>query len=286
MSDVVIQNNTLHNSAGELIYVGGAGCTIDDPNLSDTNCNGKPSHNNITISGNTIYGCGSFVAQGDCIDVKAAITNLTIAQNNITNSLADSDFRAIVIQGIQTDGTNQNIVVERNYIHDLGGVDDAAIAIVNSWGTPNGVTIRNNIIDTVKGGHGIKVYGTQSRGVKVFSNTIYNASGYCIDSDSGSTLEVRNNACLSTNGRGNQTALSGNITSTNNAYSVSWGGICTNCVSGVTEGAFTDVLHSDFALVKGSPLVDMGASLVTFDIDYSGITRPQGSAWDIGAYER
>ena len=106
-STITIQNNTIHNSGGELIYVGGAGCAVNDSNLSDTNCNGKPSHSGITISGNTMYGCGSWASQGDCIDMKGGLTNVTISRNDISNTLADNNYRAIVGQGIQTDGTNQ-----------------------------------------------------------------------------------------------------------------------------------------------------------------------------------
>ncbi|MBX3308140.1 MAG: right-handed parallel beta-helix repeat-containing protein [Nitrospira sp.] len=282
-ANITIQNNTIHDSVGELIYVGGAGCSTTNSALSSTSCNGVPSHSNISILNNTLTNCGSRASQGDCIDMKGGLANVTIRGNNISN--AGAVARAIVGQGTQTNGTNQNIIIERNYIHDLPDVDDAAIAVVNSWGTPNGYMIRNNIIDTVNGGGAIHVYGTQSAGVKVFNNTIYNASGSCISSDSGSTLEVRNNACLSNNSGGNQTALAGSTTSTNNAYSGSWGGTCTNCVPGLSTIAFKNSTGGDFTLVSGSLLTDVGASVTSFSDDYIGTSRPQGTSWDIGAYE-
>jgi hypothetical protein len=283
-SAITIQNNTIHNSVGELIYVGGAGCAINDANLSDTNCNGKPSHSGITISGNTMYGCGSWASQGDCIDMKGGLTNVTISRNNISNTLADNDNRAIVGQGIQTDGTNQNILIERNYIHDLGGVDDAAIAVVNSWGTPNGYTIRNNIIDTVTGRTAVHIYGTQSAGVELYNNTIYNAGGFCLSSVSG-TITVKNNVCFSNNAGGAQVSLSGTITSTHNAYGGTWSAACTSCVSGVTSAAFTNAAGGDFSIPTTSALKDVGTTIATFANDYAGTSRPQGAAWDIGAYE-
>ena len=282
-SSITIQNNNIHDSVGELIYLGGAGCAIDDANLSDTNCNGKPSHSNINVLNNLLYNCGSFAPQGDCIDMKGALTNVTIRGNDISTSGAVS--RAIVTQGIQTDGTNQNNLIERNYIHHHTSIDGAAITIVNTWGTPNGVTVRNNIIDTITGGAGIQVSGTQSAGVKLFNNTIYNASGFCMFSDTGSTVEVRNNACLSNNGGGAQTSLSGTITESHNAYSGSWGGTCTSCVSALTSGAFTDVVNGIFTLTGGSVLKDKGITIATFSNDFAGTFRPQGAAWDIGAYE-
>jgi hypothetical protein len=282
-SNITIQNNNIHDSVGELIYLGGAGCSQNDANLSNTSCNGKPSHNNISILNNTLKNCGSFASQGDCIDMKGGLTNVTIRGNDIANSGAVT--RAIVGQGIQTDGTNQNILIERNYIHNHTSIEDAAIAIVNSWGTPNGYTVRNNIIATITSGAGIHVYGTQSTGVKLFNNTIYNASGSCMSSNSGSTVEVRNNACLSNNGGGAQTSLSGTITSTNNAFSGTWGGTCTSCVAGLSTNAFTNLAGGDFSVPSGSALRNLGMTLTSFSDDHIGTSRPQDSGWDIGARE-
>ena len=40
-----------------------------------------------------------------------------------------------------------------------------------------------------------------------------------------------------------------------------------------------------FALTEGSPAIDNGLTLTTIKIDFNGTTRPQGRAYDIGAYE-
>jgi len=71
-----------------------------------------------------------------------------------------------------------------------------------------------------------------------------------------------------------------------NAYSNAWGGSCTSCVSGLTSGAFTNVGSHDFTLPANSALLDVGATIGSFSNDFVNTTRPQGSAWDIGAYER
>jgi hypothetical protein len=282
-SNITIQNNNMHDSVGELIYFGGAACSQNDADLSDTFCNGKPSHSNISVLNNTITNCGIFGEEGDCIDLKGALTNVTIRGNDISNSGAVT--RAIVGQGIQTDGTDQNILIERNYIHDHTSIDDGAIAIVNSWGTPNGYTVRNNIIDTITSGVGIRIYGSQSIGVKLLNNTIYNATGFCLSFNPGSTVEVRNNVCLNNNGGGAQTLLSGTITESHNAHSNTWGGTCTSCISGLTNDAFTNAVGGSFTLVQRSLLINAGATLSSFSNDFLGTARPQGASWDIGAYE-
>ena len=42
----------------------------------------------------------------------------------------------------------------------------------------------------------------------------------------------------------------------------------------------------DFRLQSTSPAIDKGVTLTEFNTDFDGKTRPIGSAWDIGAYER
>jgi len=39
------------------------------------------------------------------------------------------------------------------------------------------------------------------------------------------------------------------------------------------------------ALLHGSPAIDAGETVVDFNTDQRGVPRPQGTAWDIGAYE-
>src|SRR5206468_3649646 len=197
MSGLVIQDNVLHDSRGELLYLGGAGCRdsatdADRFTLRTDNgaCGGVPSNSNVTIQRNRIFNCGSRGPQGDCIDVKAAVVNLTIRENDISGNRNDNDSRCIVMQGT-ADGETQNYLIERNKIHDCLGVDDAAIAIVQAWGTPNGIAGRNNIIANVTGGECIRIYDTQAAGVQIYNNTISGCQSVAIVAFSG-TVTVQN----------------------------------------------------------------------------------------------
>lgn len=284
-SNIQITNNTIHDSSGELIYVGGAGCSVTDA-TGLSNCDGFPSHFSITISGNTLYNGAAFGHEGDGIDVKAGISSLTISDNDISAATASGE-RCIVMQGARSTDSDQDVVIQRNYCHDTPANGDAGIALVNSWGTPRGVTIRNNIIDTITGAggkNGITIYDCQAN-CTVSNNTIYSVTGYALNLACAvaNCVVSKNNIALSATSGPNSDF--GTITQTHNAYSGTWSGTCTSCVSGLTTSDLMNAAGGNFQLATPSAARDAGTTLVAFSTDYAGTTRPQGAAWDIGAYE-
>src|SRR5208283_2421386 len=48
---------------------------------------------------------------------------------------------------------------------------------------------------------------------------------------------------------------------------------------------FVDPANNNYALKAGSPAIDGGVALPQVPTDILGVTRPQGLAYDIGAYE-
>jgi hypothetical protein len=61
----------------------------------------------------------------------------------------------------------------------------------------------------------------------------------------------------------------------------------TGCLNTITASSFKDVTLNDYNLVDGSVAKDAGTDLTASGIitDIVGITRPQGAAFDMGAYE-
>ncbi|MCJ7756403.1 MAG: hypothetical protein MUP13_17720, partial [Thermoanaerobaculales bacterium] len=48
---------------------------------------------------------------------------------------------------------------------------------------------------------------------------------------------------------------------------------------------FADAAGADYHILAGSPAIDSGCSVHAPSDDFDGVTRPQGSGFDIGAFE-
>ena len=314
MSNVNILNNTLHDTNAEVIYIGGGGCRITATSLDQANfnvangaCQGAPAHSNITIKGNVLKNCGSSGPGATaCITIKAAISNLTITQNDISSVAVGTSLQELIdLQGTTTPNSggglttvNQNIVIERNYFHDgphAASSGFAGVALASFWGTSNGVVIRNNIFANIaQAGRSVdcfQIYDVQPQnGAQLYNNTFYNcAGGAAITLVSGSggdyhgPVTIENNTILNT--QGTDTSFGWAPTADHNAYDGTWSGSsCTSCVSGLTSAAFTNVTAENFTLPSSSILIKAGVTIPTFSNDYLNNTRPPG-LWDIGAYQ-
>jgi hypothetical protein len=282
--NILIEHNTIHDSYGELLYLGGGGCSSPDP-TGVSLCNGFPAHDHVTVRNNKFFNGGSRGAQGDGVDVKGGLTNLKIVENEFyaLDGNSETKVRAIVQQG--SAGVAENNIIEGNYIHDCAGFEDGAIALVDNWGSPNTVEIRNNLI-TNTNAVGIRVYGGLNIGI--YNNTVYKSGYEGIFTGYGNTApqgKVENNLLIDNNGGKNQVQLLGSMTNSNNGYSNTWSGTCNSCIPNLTSAVFLNAAGGDFHLSSGAPVIDKGVSIATFATDYSGTPRPQGIAWDIGAFE-
>jgi Protein of unknown function (DUF1565) len=150
---------------------------------------------------------------------------------------------------------------------------------ITSWHAATNLTIVNNT-SVDNGGNGILI-GTGDSGA-----TSGNRNSYI-----GNNIAY-NNAINGISESGDRVHEPINNTYVDNLLC----GNHTNCISCVTRQAhesgsinadpmFVNYTKGDYHLQSSSPAVDKGAARNAPSSDFDGVTRPQGAAYDIGAYE-
>ena len=197
-----------------------------------------------------------------------------------------------IVVAPQNDATPEHVrdvIVERNWMEAGTANLHISMTTINEDGL-HPSTVRNNILDmsTTNGGAtGIYVGAYNAlipvNGVRVFNNTCYSsvaANFRCVEIGVATNTLVYNNLASAPNGAGQVTALIDGGTGTLQA-----GNLLYNTPSSLFVNG-TPSLPADFTLKSGTnPAVDTGFTVPVFD-DFLLNARPNGSAWDVGAYER
>lgn len=167
-----------------------------------------------------------------------------------------------------------NNIIRYNRIHDNARVGERGAGVNMTAGTGN--IAHHNLI--WNNGSGIQAnWGAIN--VKIYSNTVYKNLRYAIylgkgagDNQGGPAYgaTVRNNI-LFQNGSGLTSDMSGTVISNNLT----------------ADPLFVGASAADFKLRAGSPAIDKGYNLAGEGLtaDFAGSPRPQGAAYDIGAFE-
>jgi len=208
------------------------------------------------------------------------------------------------------DGIISNAVVEGNILHDNGYGGGSAI---NMDGVQDSEIFNNLIYNNHA--TGIAMYqidgGDASKNNKVFNNTIIQPSDgrWCIISVNGSTGNtIYNNILINHHSfRGSIAIDAASSTGFISDYNIlvnrlsnddgnsnmtlsqwqSLGYDLHSMIADPENQIFVDHSNSNFHLLQNSQAVDAGTNLVlpTVFEDLDNISRPQGSGFDIGAYE-
>ena len=289
-TDMTIRDCRIENVYGEGIYVG---CLyhfwLKEAAFRKSIGN---EHSNVTIERVVIKNTGVGGGQGDGIDFKVGITNIVVRDCDISGV---TGMAGIILSSSVIEGVDQNILVERCHIHDAAPSGEARRAIYAGAGPIlgyRGLTIRNCVVNAMR--QGITVYKSDPNGkvsdVTAVNNTVYDvkAAGLVVQADNA---VVVNNLLFDNDGGKMQAFVSGeNMRSDYNAYQ--------GALRSPAEGKKTIVLteqqkrqlkarlaNKSLTLPSADAVVDKGAALDGFSDDILGTTRPQGTAWDIGAYE-
>jgi len=253
---------------------------------------------NATVSGNTFKNICSNERIWQIHGINHVFTN-----NEAYNfAWTDGGNHPDIFQTLANSGISDNILIEWNYFRDIdgqiGNMESALTApLVSNW------TVRNNVFANVIG-----TWYVKAGNFSVYNNTFFRC-GYTNQhviqfgddgNGDGSGGVVRNNVIIgsaTSAGVGTVGIIgAGDPARSYNYYSTPTYGARSGIseTGGISGGDPTFVSPSDncvatacdFSLQAGSVLIDNGVDLSAyFTTDYAGTSRPQGIAWDIGAYE-
>lgn len=276
----------------------------------------------ISTPWKTIQKSAATMTAGDTVSIKGGLTyneaySSTFGVNLVNSGAPDSPivYQAWEGTGSPTIISNATQVVFYNQNKDnitLDGlivkvtVNNQSGIVLNS--TNDGITLINNIIYTspsISGSTGIQ-HGGLGHSIKLYNNTINGSFAYAIKlvtfgpaypwtCDVGGDFIVNNN--IITNATvGIRIASNAGLhlpDCYNSNYNLLFGNSSNYQISSqgandiISNPLFVDYANSDFRLQKTSPAINNGVDLsgsgVTDDI--VNVARPQGSGYDLGAYE-
>ena len=249
-ANITIRRNTIHDTFGEGIYIGG--WYSGPPNMwlvgtgigqgpDPTNAHGD----NLLIEGNTIYDVGKQGEEGDAIDLKDGWTTVVIRNNTIYSTIAGGAADGGIAQNRDGITMNSAALVEGNLVYNKGRVGIAMAAQYDGSGDPTrtsgwwaGMVIRNNVVVNCgrnalySHGEGISNIGDGTLFFfvtpQIYNNTVYgtrekvgapgNGRGIFLDATVKSTYSVFNNIVAATEGIDFEAPAGRLDTHGNNAY--------------------------------------------------------------------
>jgi hypothetical protein len=226
---------------------------------------------NILISNSYIHDLGSDDTSDRCSSCFTygtyASTNGTTFENNIFQNISSY---AIHMYDDFHNSMNNNIIRNNIFIN-------TGTLLIAETGTGN--QVYNNVLRSV----GTTVFGFDRNGIRLTGNNNVLYNNTIVDGGFGAGGGGKN--CISMSGSGN--TVRNNICYGNAVDTIA--GTAGNVVNTNLLGAnpsFVNPGGGDYHLQAGSLAVDTGATIALFATDLEGGPRPQGAAWDLGAYER
>jgi parallel beta-helix repeat protein len=194
---------------------------------------------------------------------------------------------------------SSNVTIFNNLVYHNGFTPNGGTKPSISWGvgmkintdTKLGLEVYNN---TVYGNssHGIQFQNTRSNGLISRNNIVMNNNSQMVDggaeinsspNDGAANMNFNYDLMSDSSGgaliRYNSTNYSSLASFQARAGNTTW----THAVASPAQ--FVNTASGDFHEAAGSPSINAGTAVSLFNYDKDNVTRPQGSAWDIGAYE-
>jgi Right handed beta helix region len=277
---------------------------------------GQTSHTQADGAEYGVYLGASFVrVQGfeirnvwhDGISPASGVSDFQITGNHIHDVGRYCETGGIGLSGMTF--INDNVVIEQNLIHDIGrdstgengctpGNDywqDHDHGIYLSSGT--NITVRNNVFYNISRGWAIHCYPDVLSQLYIVNNTFAfpnpHKVGHIIIAATLGNAVIANNIFYQpltagvwfNGGATSNVIVEYNLTMGGTAAEGNGAGVTLSNNLDNIDPKLVNALGVDFQLVSGSPAIDAGVTLPYVTNDFLGTTRPQGAAYDIGAFE-
>lgn len=284
-----ILRNTIHDAGGNGIQEN-TRCYISQSNSGDyLTIDGNEFYNvmkqpwdskgtNHVIYSNNISWWGDHTGNAD-VDYGHITANqpndcpsVTMDDWQIFNNIAHGSINSFFSWNSQGSSPCSNIRLYNNVIYDNNKAAWYPGAVVKLCGDA-GSTFYNNVVVNNLGNPtntgGVETCGS---GNNVKNNIFWN---------NGTKGNVTNDNWMCTNsGTPDHNYFNGTVGRTTGTNAI------TNCFTSGNCPGFVNLAINDFRLLSNSPAKDAGATLASpYNVDSVGVSRPQGSAFDIGAYE-
>jgi hypothetical protein len=263
------------------------------PGDEDANC----IIQNILVRGNEVYNTGQDpdYGAGSGIVVKGRVID-AIIENNYVHDIPKANL--IFVNSNETNhfGYGPSNIHIRYNILNANNMGQGAILIYDgsSGSDPKDLKIYGNLAyataynSSKLGGLWLDSGLGNTNTLLVYNNTFYNAPVTVNNSAATFPIfEFKNNIVYQTAG----TAITGSSKFTASSNNITTNPFFKNVANPPTgfSGTFGVDLAPNtdgFSVLSGSPAIDTGTALVaTYNLSINSLTRPNGSAWDIGAYE-
>jgi hypothetical protein len=299
------------NDALDLVTVTGwrvVGNDFSCPNGSGQSaCVHTDTTTNLSFYGNYVHNVGDTAGSIDkyfhAVYFTTNSNHIDVGWNTVVpnpnGSTTSGGCRAI--QFYSTGGSDQfDLHVHDNLVHDAI-CDGINFATVNADGGT--VEAYNNVVYHVGTGpdpyNGSSNYScvlasssaVRSSKVELYNNSFYDC-GPRKTSDAGGVcaltpVRMRNNVTYQLAGESylNSNCGSSSVSGNNNEWFGLGAGTSATTANINTDPLFVNAAARDFHLQVGSPAKDAGVTISGLGTDFDGVIRPQGSAYDLGAYE-
>ena len=297
-----IENNYTYNTASSGIGVWNCSNITIDGNEVELACNDGEQEcitvaitDTFEIMNNHVHHGGPGTIGGEGIDAKDGSSNGKIHHNHVHHL---TDRLGIYVDA--WDKHTHDIDIYQNVIHDISNNEGITLSS-ESGGLLENIRVTNNIAyNNDLSGITLSANGDSPthpmRGIYIINNTFVGnggpiwGGGIEVENEDLENVVIRNNIC--SQNRYYQIidfSLSTAVSIDHNLIDGFRGELDeevrgTDFIEG--DPLFFNATGFDFHLLTGSPAIDSGSAVEAPAVDFDGAPRPNGSGFDIGAYEK